>query len=295
MWIIYSADFSSNFKPDIYYLHHPIINSVTRAESMSNTPEVVLPSPDADALTDHNTDNSSSDSDCDRNQCPLLADQNLGIVQAVRMFGGVIIGAAAQEIVRTWQATSIPALAPEDEGYSGNEGDRADPVVASFRLSPPSPSQLNDENHEDSPEKVCGSDDLEINSNGRWETRRGSFLPQRSGGLKKRRIGNWRTSGERGNLLESSAGGESGNFVSECNLPTERGLFRLRAYRFESKRKTHEPVVMIAGDIRGRSSVPVRVHDQCQTSEVRIERRFHERLCWVTGFVQSRAQYCCTN
>ncbi|CAN0396975.1 unnamed protein product, partial [Laminaria digitata] len=59
------------------------------------------------------------------------------------------------------------------------------------------------------------------------------------------------------------------SFVSECSLPTDKGRFRLRAYRYHGSDKSHEPVVMVAGKVRGRESVPVRVHDQCQTSEVR--------------------------
>eukprot|EP00611_Tribonema_gayanum_P019364 TRINITY_DN333_c0_g1_i1.p1 TRINITY_DN333_c0_g1~~TRINITY_DN333_c0_g1_i1.p1 ORF type:complete len:266 (+),score=76.74 TRINITY_DN333_c0_g1_i1:71-868(+) len=56
------------------------------------------------------------------------------------------------------------------------------------------------------------------------------------------------------------------SFVSECALPTSKGLFRLRAYRHQG-RKRHEPVVMVAGEAKG-EGVHVRVHDQCQTSEV---------------------------
>ncbi|CAM9196075.1 unnamed protein product [Ectocarpus sp. 13 AM-2016] len=65
-----------------------------------------------------------------------------------------------------------------------------------------------------------------------------------------------------------AAGQGCTTFVSECSLPTEKGNFRLRAYRYADGVKTHEPVVMVAGQVRGRENVPVRVHDQCQTSEV---------------------------
>jgi GTP cyclohydrolase II len=61
------------------------------------------------------------------------------------------------------------------------------------------------------------------------------------------------------------------SYVSCCDLPTDKGFFRLRAYRHEG-RKSHEPVVMCAGDCSG-EGVHVRVHDQCQTSEVLGSRR----------------------
>jgi GTP cyclohydrolase II len=56
-------------------------------------------------------------------------------------------------------------------------------------------------------------------------------------------------------------------FISHCHLPTEKGDFILRAYRHHGN-KFHEPVVMSAGDIGSGIGVHVRVHDQCQTSEV---------------------------
>lgn len=68
-----------------------------------------------------------------------------------------------------------------------------------------------------------------------------------------------------------AAGQDCTSFVSECSLPTDKGEFRLRAYRYRDSKKAHEPVVMVAGDLRGREKVPVRVHDQCQTSEVRCD------------------------
>ncbi|CAM9155298.1 unnamed protein product [Choristocarpus tenellus] len=59
-------------------------------------------------------------------------------------------------------------------------------------------------------------------------------------------------------------------FVSECDLPTSRGGFRLRAYRHEGNGRSLEPVVLMANgkDPSGQEEVPVRVHDQCLTSEV---------------------------
>mmetsp|Transcript_15464 Transcript_15464/g.22752 ORF Transcript_15464/g.22752 Transcript_15464/m.22752 type:complete len:557 (-) Transcript_15464:65-1735(-) len=66
--------------------------------------------------------------------------------------------------------------------------------------------------------------------------------------------------------------------VAECELPTKRGPFRLRAYRYSTPSESDymEPVVLLAGDIQGTHKgvdVPVRIHDQCLTSEVLGSRR----------------------
>jgi GTP cyclohydrolase II len=53
-------------------------------------------------------------------------------------------------------------------------------------------------------------------------------------------------------------------FVAETNLPTSNGLLRVRAYRSITGA---EPLAIMAGDVRGQSAVPVRVHDACLTSE----------------------------
>eukprot|EP00611_Tribonema_gayanum_P014434 TRINITY_DN257_c1_g1_i2.p1 TRINITY_DN257_c1_g1~~TRINITY_DN257_c1_g1_i2.p1 ORF type:complete len:653 (+),score=148.68 TRINITY_DN257_c1_g1_i2:200-2158(+) len=66
-------------------------------------------------------------------------------------------------------------------------------------------------------------------------------------------------------------GGESDcftRFVSECKLPTRKGTFRLRAYSYEGPTKGLEPLAIVSGDIGDGVDVPVRVHDQCVTSEV---------------------------
>lgn len=57
-------------------------------------------------------------------------------------------------------------------------------------------------------------------------------------------------------------------FVAETMLPTDEGTFRVRAYRSTGSLRESEPIAMITGDVRGKSGVPVRVHDQCFTSEV---------------------------
>jgi GTP cyclohydrolase II len=56
------------------------------------------------------------------------------------------------------------------------------------------------------------------------------------------------------------------SFVAETHLPTDKGSFRVRAYRDHVDGT--EPVAIIVGDVRGRTEVPVRVHDECFTSEV---------------------------
>ena len=79
-------------------------------------------------------------------------------------------------------------------------------------------------------------------------------------------------------------------FVAETNLPTKIGMFRLRAYRICSSVGEEaigefvgkEPVVIYAkdkppglmkGDGKRGENVPVRIHDQCFTSEVFGSRR----------------------
>ncbi|CCI48436.1 unnamed protein product [Albugo candida] len=57
-------------------------------------------------------------------------------------------------------------------------------------------------------------------------------------------------------------------FVAETLLPTTDGDFRIRAYRSKGSLRESEPIAMVVGDLKGRTSVPVRVHDQCATSEV---------------------------
>lgn len=57
-------------------------------------------------------------------------------------------------------------------------------------------------------------------------------------------------------------------FIAETNLPTTDGYFRVRAYRSTGTLREAEPITMVCGDVRGKAGVPVRVHDQCFTSEV---------------------------
>ncbi len=63
-----------------------------------------------------------------------------------------------------------------------------------------------------------------------------------------------------------TAHGSPVTFVAETLLPTEKGSFRVRAYRDHVD--STEPVAMVVGDVAGKTDVPVRVHDECFTSEV---------------------------
>ncbi len=58
--------------------------------------------------------------------------------------------------------------------------------------------------------------------------------------------------------------------ISESNLPTEFGDFRLLVYQADEK----EPVVLVFGDITNQDSVLARVHSECLTGEV-----FHSVRC----------------
>jgi GTP cyclohydrolase II len=55
-------------------------------------------------------------------------------------------------------------------------------------------------------------------------------------------------------------------FVSETLLPTRRGPLRVRAYRDHVD--CTEPLAIICGEVLGALDLPVRVHDECFTSEV---------------------------
>ena len=73
------------------------------------------------------------------------------------------------------------------------------------------------------------------------------------------------------NYTELPAPGPSANvvtydFIAETSLPTEKGTYRVRAYRDSASGA--EPLAIIHGDVSGKDSVVCRVHDQCVTSEV---------------------------
>lgn len=53
---------------------------------------------------------------------------------------------------------------------------------------------------------------------------------------------------------------------SEADVPTEYGTFRMVVYREGDV--PHEHVAIVAGDVKGKSSVLARVHSECYTGEV---------------------------
>lgn len=234
-------------------------------------------------LSDCSSEASSSEQtpDSKHRQPVLLAKTQLGIAQAVRIFGGVIIGTGAEEISRSWGQLSDPTFSTPDSGGESDPG--YEPFVESFDLSDPSSHQLSGKAPFPDPECSKG---LEGDDIGRVsDSSSDRTLPERPVGGLKRKLHSFveddspgvvvtgdatpRAPGGRAAARAKAEGQGCTSFVSECGLPTDKGRFRLRAYRYHGSDKSHEPVVMVAGKVRGREGVPVRVHDQCQTSEVR--------------------------
>ncbi len=60
--------------------------------------------------------------------------------------------------------------------------------------------------------------------------------------------------------------------LAQAPLPTRFGRFQLRVYRWDDPNAhpelSKEHCALVLGDVRGRRSVPVRVHSECLTSEV---------------------------
>lgn len=79
-------------------------------------------------------------------------------------------------------------------------------------------------------------------------------------------------------LVEETDLLQKATYIAETNLPTDLGLFRLRAYRIPATSNQYvgtEPCVIYSADKppfgtdgKLKENVPVRVHDQCFTSEV---------------------------
>ena len=67
-------------------------------------------------------------------------------------------------------------------------------------------------------------------------------------------------------IPSSSSAGHNLAYVASTMLPTTRGRYRIMAYRDRLTKK--EPIAIVYGDVSNRTCVPVRVHDQCMTSEV---------------------------
>jgi len=60
--------------------------------------------------------------------------------------------------------------------------------------------------------------------------------------------------------------------LAQAPLPTRHGMFQLRVFRWDDPSAhpalSREHCALIMGDVRGRRSVPVRVHSECLTGEV---------------------------
>ncbi len=59
--------------------------------------------------------------------------------------------------------------------------------------------------------------------------------------------------------------------VSEADMPTDYGSFRIYAYETEVGDETH--IALVKGSIEGKQNVPVRVHSECLTGDVFGSRR----------------------
>jgi GTP cyclohydrolase II len=62
--------------------------------------------------------------------------------------------------------------------------------------------------------------------------------------------------------------------LAEAPVPTRHGLFDVHVFRWEREEGAEgfglsdEHLALVAGDVRGKRGVPVRVHSECMTSEV---------------------------
>ena len=79
-------------------------------------------------------------------------------------------------------------------------------------------------------------------------------------------------------------------FVAETNLPTDLGLFRMRGYALKPAHPVLEPCVIYAADKPpfGQDAVPVRIHDQCLTSEVFGSLRYVSKIVGGGRYTWSR-------
>lgn len=78
------------------------------------------------------------------------------------------------------------------------------------------------------------------------------------------------------------------SFVAQTILPTTEGDFVVRAYRLNGAPHL-EPVAIISGNIHGTTALPVRVHDQCFTSEVlgSLKCDCKSQLEWSKSYIKS--------
>ena len=87
---------------------------------------------------------------------------------------------------------------------------------------------------------------------------------------------------------ETSGRGNQYEFIAETSLPTDKGRFRVRAYR--DTVTGAEPLALIVGDVEGTKDVVCRVHDQCATSEVfgSLKCDCKQQLDYALEFIQKR-------
>ncbi|HLV66437.1 MAG TPA: GTP cyclohydrolase II [Polyangiaceae bacterium] len=75
-----------------------------------------------------------------------------------------------------------------------------------------------------------------------------------------------------GSSTEAESSPSSLELLASSPLPTSHGMFQLRVYGWDDPAAhpalSREHCALVFGDIRGRRSVPVRVHSECLTSEV---------------------------
>lgn len=72
--------------------------------------------------------------------------------------------------------------------------------------------------------------------------------------------------------------------VSQADMPTDFGEFRIFAYETEVGNETH--IALVKGDIEGDKEVPVRVHSECLTGDV-----FGSRRCDCGSQLHSAMEY----
>jgi len=78
-------------------------------------------------------------------------------------------------------------------------------------------------------------------------------------------------------------------YVAETNLPTDKGIFRVRSYR--TLGSNIEPIAIIFGKVENEKNVILRVHDQCFTSEVLGSRKCDckEQLDFSMNYIRDHA------
>lgn len=143
-------------------------------------------------------------------------------------------------------------------------------------------------NDNDEPVSTSGKNTLNGKAINGGVTETIAFVTKRTNGVPKTSNGSSNNGKHYKNGVNSKKRGDDGTFmdvpipatfVAETNLPTDVGQFRLRAYRTPQASNEftgNEPCVIYAtnnppfGDSNGgfREDVPVRIHDQCLTSEV---------------------------